>query len=89
MATVIDSKIGIQLFQMRSQLAALGMEVRTGMKFSSKGSLNKHIRMQYGIKPTRKVAVWKALYALILEKEKEAKVEPREANDREQQILDM
>jgi hypothetical protein len=73
---------------MRAQLSALSLEIRTGIKMS-RGSLNKHIKTQYGIKKTKKVDVWKALHALTLEKEKEMNVESRPVNSREQQILDM
>ena len=86
-ATIITGE-AINLYQMRSQLSALGLEIRRGISFSRR-SLNQHIRQQYGIKPRKKVAVWKELHKLCLEKEKELGIEPREPNETEKEILAM
>lgn len=40
---------GPEAYQALAQYYALQLEVRTGIKFSNKGSIAKHIRKQHGI----------------------------------------
>lgn len=49
----ITGEDDVRLFQMMSQIKALELEVRTGMKFSQ-GSVLKMVQRQHGIKATRK-----------------------------------
>ena len=85
MATVITGEATV-LFQMRSQLSAIGLEI-TGMRFRQ--SVSAFVKRQYGIKKTKKVDVWKELHKLCLEKEKELGIEPRPLNRIEKKILAM
>lgn len=63
MSTVIDTPDGIEHFQFTRCLAALKIEVRTGMTLS-RGSMLAHVRKTYGIKSNTKA---KALDEMLAE----------------------
>ncbi len=70
MATVITDPNGIKLFQMKSQLSALGLEMK-GLK-SRGGSICAHIKRTYGITARKKADVYRLFKEMIEKKEAES-----------------
>ena len=64
--TVIDTPDGIRHFQMARCIAALKIEVNTGMTLS-KGSMLAHVRRQYGVRAGTKKNALKEMLALYKE----------------------
>jgi len=86
MANVITDPNFILILHMRQQLMALYLETK-GMKHSQ-GSICQFIRRQYDIHCRKKVDVYRIFHSIILEKEKEAGLEPRPLNSMEKSILE-
>lgn len=86
MAILTDSN-QISLYQMRSQLSALGLEIR-GIRFS-KGSVSSIIKQTYNLQKRNKKDIYREFHALILKREKELGIPQRPLNASEKEILGM
>jgi len=74
----------IELYQMRTQLASLYLEIK-GLK-SSRGSMSAFLKKNYNLKGN-KVKVYKEFHKIILQREKDLGIPERELNTSEKSIL--
>ena len=85
MAILTDPKM-IKLFQMRTQLTALYLEIK-GLK-SRRGSICATIKKQNNIKKRNKTDVYREFHKIIIQKEKELGIPERKLNNTEKEILE-
>ena len=83
MSILTDPKM-IELYQMRTQLSALYLEIK-GLK-SRGGSMSSFLKKRYGLKGN-KVKVYKEFHKIILQREKDLGIPERELNNSEKSIL--
>ena len=84
--TILTNPEMIKLFQMRTQLSALYLEIK-GLK-SRRGSICVVIKNQNNIKKRNKADVYREFHKIIIQKEKELGIPERELNNTEKEILE-